>query len=323
MSAIAERSYGIGKPMQMIMREAPNAGKEAHRVWEKGKPAEELLLFPDRKIGVEEAIRNSFAFVQIAGMKAGESSTVANISTGLTWDRQTPIENCAQEIVKNIGGSEVQFVWFGPHKLVGFVKGDEQPEEKLKRLVDAPVKAYDAYFPHLADAQNEIQNRRVADILDPYNGTGKTFLSIFNGEEKLDRAYQDNGRYSFVWGTQKINDMLVGINLDNKIQSVAELATDNDTKEMLEAMQKFFSGTDPQNRYFIEFDFSETVSCCNVSFNAQHKDSHVWNDDAFSSLSSGTLKYPNGETYLSDTTCVSCLEKKESCTCKKDEEKGE
>ena len=130
MSAIAERSYGIGKPMQMIMREAPNAGKEAQRVWEKGKPAEELLLFPDRKIGVEEAIRNSFAFVQIAGMKAGESSTVANISTGLTWDRQTPIENCAQEIVKNIGGSEVQFVWFGPHKLVGFVKGDEQPEEK-------------------------------------------------------------------------------------------------------------------------------------------------------------------------------------------------
>jgi len=319
MPVAKERSYGIGKPMEMIMRSAPNAGEEAHRIWEKGKPAEELPLSPDRKVGVEEAIRNSFAFVQIAGMKAGESSTVANISTGLTWDRQTPIEDCAQEIVQKIGGSEAQLVWFGPHKLVGLVKGDSRPEAKLIGLVDAPKQAYAKYFPHLANAQKEIQKRRVKDILDPSNGTGKNFLSIFNGEENLDRAYQDNGRYSFVWGTQKINDTLMGTNLDNQLQSVAELATDEDTRQMLKAMQEFFSGTDFQNRYFIEFDFSETVSCCNVSFNAQHASSRVWDSDAFSIFASSTLKYPNGETYFNDATCDFCLREKENCTCKKDQ----
>lgn len=307
--------------MEMIMHSAPNAGEEARRVWEKGKPVGEPLLSPDLETGVEEAIRNSFAFVQVAGMRAGDSAMVANISTGLTWDRQTPMEDCAQEIVQRIGGSEVQLVWFGPHKLVGFVREDKRPEDKLTRLVDAPTKAYITHFPHLARAQNEIQKRRADDILDPLNGTSRMFLSIFNGEENLDRAYQDNGKYSFVWGTQKIDDILMGTNLDNESQSVATLATDKDTKQMLEAMQKFFSGTDSQNRYFIEFDFSETVSCCNISFNAQHKESYVWDKDAFSTLSSGTLKYPNGETYFSDMVCVSCLKKEKSCRCKKDEKK--
>jgi len=305
--------------MPMIMREAPNAGEEAHRVWEKGKPAGESLLSSDREVGVEEAIRNSFAFVQIAGIRFGDSSMVANISTGLTWDRQTPIEDCAQEIIEKIGGSEVRLVWFGPHKLVGFVKGDGRPEDKLARLVDAPKQTYATHFPHLARAQNEIQKRRVNDILDPFNGTGRKFLSIFNGDQNLGRAYEDNGKYSFVWGTQKINDTLMGTNLDNKPQSVAELATDEDTKQMLEAMQKFFSGIDSQNRYFIEFDFSETVSCCNVSFNAQHADSHVWDKDPFSIFSSDILKYPNGETYFCETTCASCLKKEENCTCKKNQ----
>lgn len=321
---IAERSYGIGKPQEMIMRPAPNAGLEARRIWDKGKQKiAEVPLSPDREIGVEEAIRNSFAFVQIAGLKAGEPRNVANISTGLTWDRQTPIEDCALQIVQEIGGSEAQLVWFGPHKLAGFVKGDERPEYKLIRLVNTPREAYVKHFPHLARAQNEIQDRRIKDILDKDNGTGRKFLSIFNGKGNLDRAYQDNGRYSFVWGTQKIDDTLMGTNLDNKLQNVSELATDEDTKQMLDSLQKFFSGTDSQNRYFIEFDFSETVSCCNVSFNAQHEESSVWEKDAFSIFASGMLKFPNGETYFGDTICVSCMEKKENCTCKKDEEKKE
>lgn len=325
--SVVERSYGRGYPMEMIMQEAPNAGREAHRVWNKGKPKGELLLSPDREIGVEEAIRNSFAFVQIAGLKAGESKNVANISTGLTWDRQTPIEDCAQEIVEKIGGSEVQLHWFGRHKLVGFVKGNDMPQDKLLQLVHAPTKVYPKYLPHLADAQNEIQKRRVKDILDPLDGTGREFLSIFNGEENLDRAYQDNGKYSFVWGTQKIDDKLMGTNLDNKCQSVAELATDEDTRQMLKAMQEFFAGSDSQNRYFIEFDFSETVSCCNISFNAQHEESHVWNRGVCSvpssDIASDILKYPNGETYFSSTICVSCLKKEKSCRCKKGEEKEE
>ncbi len=329
MPAIAERSYGIGKPMEMIMNPAPNAGKEAKRIWDMGKrKIAEVPLSPDREIGVEEAIKNSFAFVQIAGLKAGESQTVANISTGLTWDRQTPIEDCAKEIVEKIGGSQVKLKWFGQHKLAGFVKGNGRPEARLIGLVDAPKQAYAKYLPHLANAQIEIQNRRVQDILDSASGTGKKFLDIFNGEEKkTERAYQDNNKNSFAWATQKVNDKLMGINLDNQPQAVAELATDEDTKQMIEAMQEFFSGDSNENRYFIEFDFSETVSCCNISFNAQHAESHVWEEDALSILSSdlapSILKYPNGETYFNDATCASCFREKESCKCKKDEKKKE
>lgn len=312
-----KRSYGVGKPMQMIMREAPNAGEEAHRIWEKGKPAGELLLDPNREVGVEEAIRNSFAFVQIAGLKGGDSNMVANISTGLTWDRQTPIEDAAGDIVYAIGGDEVEFHWFGPHKLVGFVKGDQAPDAMLSRLVDAPREPYARYFPHLARAQGEIQDIRREDILNPQIGTGRRFLSIFNGEQDTQRAYQDNGKYSFVWGTEKVDDKLMGTNLDNQPQSIAELAIDDDTKQMLEAMEKYFKGTDEKSRYFIEFDFSETVSCCNVSFNAQHEESHVWTQDV-SLLSSGvTIQFPNGEKYTGSDSCKNCRQTKGSCTCKK------
>jgi len=318
--AAVERDYGIGKPMEMIMQSAPNAGEEGRRIWEKGMPAAaEIIISPDQEIGVKEAIRNSFSFVQIAGMRAGESSMVANISTGFSWDRQTPMEDAAQEIVGIIGGNEVQLVWFGPHKLVGLVKGDQKPEDKLASLVYAPVGAYERYFPNLARAQREIQRRRVGEILGS-NGNGRKFLDIFNGEENLDRAYRDDGQYSFVWGTQKIDDMLVATNLDNKPQSITELATDEDTKQMLEAMQEFFKGTDAQNRYFIEFDFSQTASCVNISSNAQH--GSIWAWDTFSFSNSDILKYPNGETYLSDKTCSSCHKEKENCTCKKNKEEN-
>ena len=320
---VLERSYGIGKPMGMIMNSAPNAGEEGNRIWEQGKPVIEPLLSPESEVGVEEAIRNNFAFVQVAGMRAGESSMVANISTGLTWDRQTPMEDCAQEIVERIGGSNVQLVWFGPHKLVGFAKEEEQPEYKLVRMVDAPREAYARHFPHLARAQNEIQNRRIGEILDPSVGNGRKFLDIFNGEEDLDRAYKDDGKYSFVWGTQKIDDTLVATNLDNNPQSIVELAADEDTRQMLEAMQEFFSGTDPQNRYFIEFDFSQTASCVNVSSNAQHTTAQVWANDAFSFFDSAMRIYPNGETYLSNKTCSYCFKKKENCECNKESEKEE
>lgn len=44
---------------------------------------------------------------------------------------------------------------------------------------------------------------------------------------------------------------------------------DNETKEMLLAIQNFLLQETGDDRWVIEFDFSNTVSCCNISFNAQ------------------------------------------------------
>lgn len=321
-NAPRERSYGREKPMEMIMQQAPNAGVEAKRIWEKGVPAGEILLSTEKEAGFEDAIRNSFAFVQIAGMKNGNADTVANISTGLTWDRQSPIEDCALEIVRGIGGEEVQIVWFGPHKLLGFVKG-KRPEDMLHNLVDAPKKPYEKHLPHLVRAQNQIQNLRGREIFTAPDGSGTEFLRIFNGEqEDMERAYKDNGKYSFVWNYKRQGNELFGKNLDNEPQNVLKLARDSETAELLKAMTEFFQGEDPESRFIIEFDFSATVSCCNISYNAQHS----WLEDAMekviSSFASGyrgiiRLLYPNGEEYL---YCGKCQKKTKACECKKDAE---
>lgn len=315
-----KRSYGIGNPLGMIMESGPNAGAEGKRVWDRGLPsASEITISPDKEIGEEEAVRNSFAFVQIAGMQAGESNMVANISTGLSWDRQTPMEDAAKEIVEKIGGEDTHLIQVGEYKFIGLVKDLERPQNKIERLVRTPIKAYEKHFPNLARAQAKIQGKRVEELLSE-EGNGGKFLDIFEGENNLERAYKEDQKYSFVWGTEKKDDILIATNLDNKLQSIVDTARDDDeaTRRVLQVMQNFFSGTDTENRYFILFDFSETASCVNVSSNAQHLESKVWKNDSVVGFRSGGapfVSYPNGESY--SKTCSICLEKESECSCGK------
>lgn len=303
------------------MKQAPNAGREAKRVWDKGYTNKELLLSLEDEVSVEDAIRNSFAFIQIYGMQKGESKKVACVSNGLSWDRQRPMEDGAQEIVKGIGGGNAYLVWFGPHKLVGFITEDRSEMEMLDKLVDVPRSAYKKHFPNLFSAQSEIQDRRRDEI---EGGIGRTFSDIFTSKEDgLKRAYRDNGKYSFVWGYTKGESIegkeeLWATNLDNQPQSLTSLASgspDQETRDMLFAIQNFFQGNSSKNRYVIEFDFSSTVACCNISFNAQQT---KWASDANSYIGGFAdgwedyLMYPNGEQYKK---CKDC--KKEKCECKK------
>ena len=331
-TAALPKTYDIGKPMEMIMREAPNAGDEAHRIWEKGKPVGEVGLPLDREVVAEEAVRNSFVFVQVYGLEGGigeqSGQQVACISNGLTWDRQRPMEQTAKDIVTSVAGRDALFVWFGPHKLVAFVKNEQDPSEILQRLVDAPRKPYERNFSNLSKAQSEIQDIRQREILDDPNGTGNSFKKIFDGTKNgLERAYQDNGKHAFVWGYVKSEkDELWGINLDNQPQSMTTLAIespDEETREMLLAIQNYFKGKDIQNRYVVEFDFSSTVSCCNISFNAQ------WDKDMYTAIKGEyvltlvdgrvVLSYPNGERY---SACPRCRKNDAQCACKQaDEEK--
>src|SRR5207249_1935062 len=98
----------------------------------------------------------------------------------------------------------------------------------------------------------------------------------FHGEKNLDRAYKDNGKLSFQWNYEKHGNQLWGIDLDNQRMSMTTLALeapDEETKKMLLAIQKFLAGDivdDSEDLWVVEFDFSNTVSCCNISFNAQY-----------------------------------------------------
>ncbi len=315
-------TYGIGNPLEMIVKSAPNAGVEGTRIWNQGKAATETILSTEEEVNIEDAIRNNFAFVQIAAASAGDPRMIANISTPLCWDRQTPMEDAAKEIVERIGGENAQLLWFGSHKLVALVREDERPEHKLLSLIEAPGRVYETHLPNLANAQKEIQRRRFEEILNSEDGNGRKFIDIFDGEENMDRAYQEDQKYSFAWGTQKVNDELVATNLDNELQSIVALAFDDETREMLQKMQDFFSGNDPLNRYFILFDFSNTASCANISSNAQYVGSNVWEKDALTLLDSSLRIYPNGEIYIRNKTCPSCLKGDESCECEDDTKKA-
>src|SRR6185436_4775624 len=98
------------------------------------------------------------------------------------------------------------------------------------------------------------------------------------------------------------------------------------TKKMLLAIQKFLAGDivdDSEDLWVVEFDFSNTVSCCNISFNAQYD----WERDAINAVSGEeynqqllqigekvTFMYPNGERY---DACTKCKEVK--CKCSNEE----
>lgn len=325
-------SYGINNPLEMRLQQAPNAGIEAKRIWEKGMFSEEPLLSTERPATVEEAVRNSFAFIQVSAKKAGVDQ-VASISTGMAWDRQSRMEETAEDIVKGIAGEDAFLVAFGPHKLVAFKRGPVEPHDVLQHLVDVPREPYKRNFGHLADAQNKIQDLRQQEIIEDPQGTGADFIAAFNGTQKpLERAYKDNGKLSFQWTYAKYGNQLWAIDLDNQPMSMTTLALgspDTETREMLLAIQKFLAGdktADSEDLMVVEFDFSNTVSCCNISFNAQYD----WERDAKNAVSGPeydekvlqvgekvTLLYPNGERYVA---CTKCQEAHCKCTDKPNEE---
>lgn len=265
------RAYGPDNPLPMCRNEAPGAGPEGHRIWNKGIFVKEPTLPLDRPATVAELIRNSFAFVQVYGRKAGMDQ-VATISQGLGWDRMSSMEDAADEIINYIAGEEVGIKRFGPYKYVAFIKGKQDPQDLMQRFTDGPREPYNRWFKHLKDAQNEIQDMRQVDILGE-DGTGRRFIDVFERRiDSMDRAYKDDGKLSFQWQYNIHSNQLWGVDLDNQPMSMTTLALDSpdkETKEMLLAIQKFIVGEYDEDVFAIEFDFSETVSCCNISFNAQ------------------------------------------------------
>lgn len=273
-----DNTYGINNPLEMRAWHAPNADEEARLIMEKGRRPD-LALSPTKEATVKEAKESNFMFVQLYGRRGenhgGDTGTVACLSTGLSWDRQTPMEDCAREIARRIAGDpEAPIVWFGPHKGLVVVRGRQSPEEMAKRLVESPREAYNKYMPHLAKAQNAIQDERQETILGPA-GKGKDFAAYFRGEEKpLERAFKEDGGLGMAWKYEQRGEDLVGVNPDNKEQTMMSLAEngydqDIDMKNKLYAANTNINQPHEDNTYVIEFNFDPTATCCGFSSNAQ------------------------------------------------------
>lgn len=278
---LTHRDYGIGNPLDMIMPDTSRVGEEGNKVLQRGMRSDYTPLSPFKEATLQEAKENSFMFLQISGVKGGSlTGNTAEVSIGLPWDRQSPMENCAEAIARNIAGEGHQLMWFGPHKFLVLIEEDLAPEQMLRRLVIGPREPYERELPHLSKAVNQMQNIRAFELL--YSEENRIdFTDIFNGnKDPLVRPYQNNQRWSFVWGCENRNSELWGVNLENQPQRIAELAIDEETEQLLLEKQDFLTQVKKTSRYVVQLDFSATVSCCNIAFNAQQATSEsVFNPD--------------------------------------------
>lgn len=319
--AITNRDYGIGNPLEMVMPDPSKVGSEGLKVLQKGMRSDYTPLSPFKEATLEEGIKNSFMFFQVSAVKGGSlTGNTAELSFGLPWDRQSPMESCAEAIARKIGGN-LQIHRFGPHKLLLFLEADVSPEEMLRMAVEAPREPYEQELPHLSRAVNQMQNIRAIELLYS-DGNGQAFIDIFNGDkDPLVRAYQDNQRYSFVWGCENRNGRLWGMNLENKPQPISELAIDEDTRLMILAKETFLNGAGDINRYVFQMDYSATVSCCNIAFNAQQSGliatdlSSFMNKESFSQNISPVPYLP----IYPKNNCQKCRKNKDDgCSCEKE-----
>lgn len=323
-----ELTYGVDNPMPMRAWHAPNAGERAQAIMESGR-TEEFVMSTTEQADVETARLNTRAFMQVSAKKAGVKQ-MAWESQGLTWDRQTPYEEVAREMLRDVLGEDALIVWFGPHKAVGFAKGQFSPTQLISAMREAPIEAYKKHLPHLADAQQKIQDIRTWDM-GMENGTGKGFEEDFQGKEKpLTQAWQANGGWSFQWKeVMKEDGSFVAFDADGKEYDVMDLirkgyAQDIHPHNAINAV-RVFNGQEELGWDFVsaEVNFQEDAVCCGFSSNAQQSD--VWKSDAegiimqsfieatggvIAKESQAFLAYPNGETYYKKDYCGSCNNKK-------------
>lgn len=322
-----ERGYDFGKPLEMLC--VPASDSEAARIRDKVVPFEGVLS--TEKIATrEDAIRNSFSFLEVYGRKGGSSDNqVACLSMGLSWDRQTNYSPVATDTIRSIvGNSDTLLVHYGKRKWVAFMRGKQELDGLMQRVVSAPIRPYEKYLSHLAPAQRAIQLERQEDILG-IDGTGRNWMDVFEGKrDGFKRGYEDDGRMSMWWAYRQKGDELEGVGINNEPITLTELAQgafeldtfgDILTGNIILDIQKFLAFFDSEDRFVIQIDGDRDAVCCNDAFNAQQAD--VWESDVQRIVAESkipenvtlTLVYPNGEKYSRCDSCGQAHTEKKKC----------
>ena len=270
-------SYGIDNPMPMRCVEAPLAVERnglAHEIYQEGM--ERIMtaeaLPKTGKIDEDLATKHNFSFLQLAGIKMGKTR-VANVSEGLTWDRQTTLEEVAKKILLGIGGEYIVRTSRYGYKWVAFIETDRDASAFYSRFINAPANIWREELPgNIADIQSDIQHKRELD-----QGTRQYFMDTFNGDNQgeLKQAYQKDDKRLFSWDSQTTEEDLGALDADGVFMSMTELAlnehTDENTKAMLLDMVNFLKGASGRNRFWIEFNYDSDAVCCNASTNSQYQ----------------------------------------------------
>jgi hypothetical protein len=276
--------------VKMVFKQAPNAGAEAHRIWDKGMKGwgdidlsadwQPEGLSRDRIATVDEARRNSFFFIEVWGRKAQSEddespNPLASVSHYQPGLGMTDLENLAKfksaittGFLAGLEETDYLELNLGPRKKLLLIETDLSAEEMHQRLLDVPDDPYKEFFPHLADAQQVIQGRR--------KNSKSIFADVFNSKTGgLHRAFQEvdpEEGEKHEWGWQEEDDgEFYGINLDYGKQSLKSLADGASLKEtamMLNVINKFMKGKRGRNRFIVQIDDGEDAVCCNDAFNA-------------------------------------------------------
>ena len=324
-----QSNYSEGNPIPMRAWHAPGAGEKARAIMEAGR-TEEYVMSTTEIADLKTAQINTRAFMQVSAKKAGVRQ-MSWESTGLTFDRQSPYEDVAREMISGVLGEDALVVWFGPHKAVGFAKGQFSPTQLINDMRTAPIEAYEKHLPHLAEAQKKIQQIRKEDM-SMETGTGKGFKADFEGSEApLKQAWQADNGWSFQWKEiMKPDGTFVALDADGKEYDIMNLiklgyAQDIHPHNAIYAVREFNGQAESgHDLVTVEVNFQDDAVCCGFSSNAQQ--SEVWKSDAQQVISEmisesgsvsgggsgGFAAYPNGEVYYAKDYCSSCKNKKDS-----------
>lgn len=326
----SERSYGVGNPMPMRAEHAPGAGRRAQAIMEAGRAKEEILPVGEEVKSIKKALEHTRAFIEL---KAGNNpDTVACVSQGLTWDRQSPIEDVGRQMARSVVGEDAQIVWFGPHKFIAIGRKQDAPELLLDKFVEAPRKPYEEHLAHLSTAQNRIQNRRLG-TLAPWSPKGKQFIADYNGgESELVQAFQaDGGWGEFGWNYKKQNGEWVGIDADGKPQKMMDLVHNNhyeedaDMKNKITAENQLMSSEEFQELVVFTFNFDISAVCCGFSSNAQQEmpqEKTVFSNPQIPYESKVALGKPGWDDDKDERLCDGCGQKNHAGKCPAMEEQA-
>lgn len=254
---------------------APDAGQEALGIQRDGLNAMNRVrakYATGAQMTASEMLTLCDAFIQVSGV-SGEGN-IANITTSIRLPESISPFQSAESIGRRIAGIDAQAARFGRKVLFLVESSKVDPDLMLQRLAAAPRITNSEFFPNdEAGVLNEIQDDRAREFSSEQ---GDIFKGIIRGSvNPLRRAFQLDGKRSFVWGVKR--EGLIGITPDGTQQSILELeskdSTDQDTKDMLRTEREWLDGTDKgSERFVIKVCFDEYVIPCCISSTAAQQE---------------------------------------------------
>lgn len=326
-------------PVDMLCITAPNAGPAALAIQETARTFKEtrLTIPGQRDMDLENAIENCKGFIQIWARKSGDSNVIACLSSpllGFDASDTRKQQQCGLDILHRIQEfAEVEIPNnYGSYNFTVDFKTELSIQTILEEILKARNTPIETHFPEQKANQQKLNEILHEQLIDPPEGAERPFVDIYEGRTAaLRRAFQYNGNYFFHWGYVEEDGEFIGINPDNKKQTLRQLADGSpvpETAELLIDAGKFMAGNCGENRIFVQVAFGIDARCFNDSINAQQVISESTGSyqitlESTSLINTETYTTGGGEIYFgrvydTEQYCQKCKKstKENKCECK-------